>query len=169
MAGRGSGAPHPGASLGVGPTNSGGTPANKGLAAPAIADGFHTPLSSLPDWANTGADLFKKSSVMARSPEKKVECSGRQPGTPPAREKSSPKAADEVQEDMLKQLTGLGPKARELKKLMEGMRCITNPMRDIVDEIDYLQKEVLSAVQCIFEEQENVKEIAKKNLRRSSR
>jgi len=71
MAGRGSGAQHPGASLGVGPTNSGGTPANKGLAAPAIADGFHTPLSSLPDWANTGADPFKKSSVMARSPEKK--------------------------------------------------------------------------------------------------
>jgi len=33
---------------------------NKGLAAPSIADGFHTPLSSLPDWANTGADPFKK-------------------------------------------------------------------------------------------------------------
>jgi len=60
MAGRGSGAQHPGASLGVWPTNSGGTPANKGLAAPAIADGFHTPLSSLPGWANTGADPFKK-------------------------------------------------------------------------------------------------------------
>jgi len=33
---------------------------NKGLAAPSIADGFHTPLSSLPDWANTVADPFKK-------------------------------------------------------------------------------------------------------------
>jgi len=52
---------------------------------------------------------------MARSPEKRVECSGRQPG-----EKSSPKAANEEQGDMLKQLTGLGSKARELKKLMEG-------------------------------------------------
>jgi len=93
---------------------------------------------------------------MARSPEKKVECSGRQPATPPAREKSSPKAADEVQEDMLKQLTGLGPKARELKKLMEGMRCITNPMRDIVDEIDYLQKEVLSAL--LFDTSDGPKE-----------
>jgi len=115
MVGRGSGAQRPGASLGVGPTNSEGTPANKGLAAPANADGFHTPLSSLPDWANTRADPFKKSSVMARSPEKRVECSGRQPG-----EKSSPKAANEEQGDMLKQLTGLGSKARELKKLMEG-------------------------------------------------
>jgi len=75
-----------------------------------------------------------------------VECSGRQPGTPPAEEKSSPKAADEEQGDMLKQLTGLRSKARELKKLMEGKRSITNPMRDIVDEIDYLQREVLSAV-----------------------
>jgi len=111
MVGRESGAQHPGASLGVGSTNSGGTPANKGLAAPAIADGFHTPLSSLPDWANTGADPFKISSVMARSPEKSVECSGRQPGTPPAGEKSSPKAADEEQGDMLKQLTGLDSKA----------------------------------------------------------
>jgi len=99
---------------------------------------------------------------MARSPEKRVECSGRQPGTPPAGEKSSPKAADEEQGDMLKQLTGLGSKARELKKLMEGKRSITNPMRDIVDEIDYLQREVLSAVQCIVEEQEKAKEIAKK-------
>jgi len=63
---------------------------------------------------------------------------------------------------MLKQLTGLGSKARELKKLMEGKRSITNPMRDIVDEIDYLQREVLSAVQCIVEEQEKAKEIAKK-------
>jgi len=53
-----------------------------------------------------------------------------------------------------KQLTGLGLKARKLKKLMEGKRSITNPMRDIVDEIDYLQREVLSAVQCIVEEQE---------------
>jgi len=66
---------------------------------------------------------------------------------PPAGEKSSPKAADEEQGDMLKQLTGLGSKARELKKLMEGKSSITNPMRDIVDEIDYLQREVLSAVQ----------------------
>jgi len=41
---------------------------------------------------------------------------------PPAGEKSSPKAADEEQEDMLKQLTGLGSKARELKKIMEGKR-----------------------------------------------
>jgi len=32
-----------------------------------------------------------------------VECSGRQPGTTPAGEKSSPKAADEEQGDMLKQ------------------------------------------------------------------
>jgi len=79
---------------------------------------------------------------------------------PPAGEKSSPKAADEEQGDKLKQLTGLGPKARELKKLREGKRSITNPMRDIVDEIVYLQKEVLSAVQCIFEEQEKAKEIA---------
>jgi len=71
MAGRGSGAQHPGASLGVVPTYSGGTPAKKGLAAPAIADAFHTPLSSLPYyWANMGADPFKKSSAMARSPEK---------------------------------------------------------------------------------------------------
>jgi len=66
---------------------------------------------------------------------------------------------------MLKQLTGLGSKARELKKLMEGKRSIT---RDIVDEIDYLQREVLSAVQCIVEEQEKAKK-AKKNLRRSAR
>jgi len=51
------------------------------------------------------------------------------------------------QGDMMKQLTGLGSMARELKKLMEGKRSITNPMRDIVDEIDYLQREVLSAVQ----------------------
>jgi len=79
---------------------------------------------------------------------------------PPAGEKSSPKAADEEQGDMLKQLTGLGSKARELKKLMEGKRSITNPMRDMVDEIDYLQREVLSAVQCIVEEQEKAKEIA---------
>jgi len=43
---------------------------------------------------------------------------------------------------VLKQLTGLRSKARELKKLMEGKRSITNPMRDIVDEIDYLQREV---------------------------
>jgi len=69
---------------------------------------------------------------------------------------------------MLKQLTGLGSKARELKKLMEGKRSITNLMRDIVDEIDYLQREVLSAVQCIVEEQEKAKK-AKKNLRRSAR
>jgi len=106
---------------------------------------------------------------MARSPEKRVECSGRQPGTPPAGEKSSPKAADEEQGDMLKQLTGLGSKARELKKLMEGKRSITNPMRDIVDEIDYLQREVLSAVQCIVEEQEKAKEIAKKPAQKCSR
>jgi len=59
MAGRGSGAQHPGASLGVGSTNSGGTSANKGLAAPANADGFHTPLSSLPNWANTGECLLR--------------------------------------------------------------------------------------------------------------
>jgi len=52
--------------------------------------------------------------------------------------------------------------ARELKKLMDGKRSITNPMRDIADEIDYLQREVLSAVQCIIEEQEKAKEIAKK-------
>jgi len=39
---------------------------------------------------------------------------------------------------MLKQLTGLGSKDRELKKLMEGKRSITNPMRDIFDEIDHL-------------------------------
>jgi len=62
---------------------------------------------------------------------------------PPAGEKSSPKAADEEQGDMLKQLTGLGSKARELKKLMEGKSSITNPMRDIVDEIDYLQRETI--------------------------
>jgi len=37
-------------------------------------------------------------------------------------------------------------------------------MRDIVDEIDYRQREVQSAVQCIVEEQEKAKEIAKKNL-----
>jgi len=74
MVGRESGAQHPGASLGVGSTNSGGgTPANKGLAAPAIADGFRTPLSSLPDMANMEADPFKKSSAMVRSPEKRVE------------------------------------------------------------------------------------------------
>jgi len=79
---------------------------------------------------------------------------------PPAGEKSSPKAADEEQGYMLKQLTGLGSKARELNKLMEGKRSITNPMRDIVDEIDYLQWEVLSAVQRIVEEQEKAKEIA---------
>jgi len=84
---------------------------------------------------------------MARSPEKRVECSGRQPGTP----QQEKKTADEEKGDMLKQLTGLGSKARELKKLMEGKRSITNPMRDIVDEIDYLQREVLSAVQCIVE------------------
>jgi len=66
---------------------------------------------------------------MARSPEKRVECSGRQPWHPSAGEKSSPKAADEEQGDMLKQLTGLGSKARELKKLMEGKRSITNPIR----------------------------------------
>jgi len=76
---------------------------------------------------------------------------------PPQQEK---KAADEEQGDMLKQLTGLGSKARELKYLMEGKRSITNHMRDIVDEIDYLQREVLSAVQCIVEEQEKAKEIA---------
>jgi len=99
---------------------------------------------------------------MARSPEKRGKCTGRQPGTPPAGEKSSPKAANEEQGDMLKQLTGLGSKARELNKLMEGKRSITNPMRDIVDEIDYLQREVLSAVQCIVEEQAKAKEIAKK-------
>jgi len=43
---------------------------------------------------------------------------------------------------------------------MAGKRSITNPMRDIVDEIDYLQREVLSAVQCTVEEQEKTKEIA---------
>jgi len=63
---------------------------------------------SLPDGANIGADPFKKSSAMARSPEKRVKSSGRQPGTPPAGEKSSPKGDDEEQEDVLKQLTGLG-------------------------------------------------------------
>jgi len=73
MAGRGLGAQYPGASLGFGPINRGGTPANKGLAAPAIADGFRTPLSSLPDMANMEADPFKKSSAMVRSPEKRVE------------------------------------------------------------------------------------------------
>jgi len=57
---------------------------------------------------------------------------------------------------MLKQLTGLGSKARQLKKLMEGKRSITNPMRDIVDEVDYLQREVLSAVQCIVEKREKL-------------
>jgi len=98
MAGRESGAQHSGASLGVGPTNSGGTPANKGLAAPAIANGFNTPLSNLPDWANMGVDPFKKSSVMARSPEKRVECSGRQPGTP----QQEKKTADEEKGDMLR-------------------------------------------------------------------
>jgi len=45
---------------------------------------------------------------------------------------------------------------------MDGKRSITNPMRDIVDEIDYLQREVPSAVQCIIEEQEKAKETAKK-------
>jgi len=73
MAGRGSGAQTPGASLGVGPINSGGTT--------AITDGFHTPL---------GADPFKKSSAMARLPEKRVKCSGRQPGT--SRRKKQPKS-----------------------------------------------------------------------------
>jgi len=63
---------------------------------------------------------------------------------------------------MMKQLTGLGSKARQLKKLMEGKRSITNPMRDIIAEVDYLQREVLSAVQCIVEEHEKAKEIAKK-------
>jgi len=38
---------------------------------------------------------------------------------------------------VLKQLTGLGSKARELKKLTDGKRSITNPMRDIVDGINY--------------------------------
>ncbi|KAH8349437.1 hypothetical protein KR084_001528, partial [Drosophila pseudotakahashii] len=84
------------------------------------------------------------------------------PGTPPAGEKSTPKAAEEEQGDVLKQLSGLGSKARELKRLMDGKRSITNPMRDIVDEIDYLQREVLSAVQGIIEEQEKAKETAKK-------
>jgi len=83
MAGRGSGAQTPGASLGVGPINSGGTT--------AITDGFHTPLFSLPDWANTGADPFKKSSAMARLPEKRVKCSGRQPGTPQQEKKAAQK------------------------------------------------------------------------------
>jgi len=55
----------------------------------------------------------------------------------PAGEKSSPKAAYEEQGDVLKQLTGLGSKARELKKLMDRKRSITNPMRDIVDGINY--------------------------------
>jgi len=67
--------------------------------------------------------------------------------------KKKTKAADEEQGDMLKQLTGLGSKASELKKLMEGKRSIT---RDIVDEIDYLQREVLSA------EQEKAKKAKKK-------
>jgi len=92
MAGRGSGAQHPGASLGVGPTSSGGTPANKGLAAPANADGFPTPLSSLPDWANTGADPFKKSSVMARSPKKKGWSAVAGSLAPPSRRKKQPKS-----------------------------------------------------------------------------
>jgi len=43
-------------------------------------------------------------------------------------------------------------------------------MRDIVDEIDYLQREVPSAVQCIIEEQEKAKEKKlTRNLRRSAR
>jgi len=42
---------------------------------------------------------------------------------------------------------------------MVGKRSITNPMRHRADEIDYLQREVLSAVQCIVEEQEKAKEI----------
>jgi len=79
-----------------------------------------------------------------------------------SRKKSSLKAADEEQGDVLKQLTALGSKARELKKLMDGKRSITSPMRDIVDKIDYVQREVLSAVQCIMKDQEKAKETAKK-------
>jgi len=46
----------------------GGTLANKSISAPANADGFYTPLSSLPEWANNevGAIARKKGGVRSR-------------------------------------------------------------------------------------------------------
>jgi len=46
---------------------------------------------------------------------------------PPSRRKSSPIAADKGQGDVLKQLTGLGSKARELKKLMDESVPLETP------------------------------------------
>ncbi|BFF93231.1 uncharacterized protein DMAD_11122 [Drosophila madeirensis] len=52
------------------------------------------------------------------------------------------------------QLARLGQKARELRKLMVlPKRIITNPMTDLVDEIDYLQREVDSYWQSAAVEQ----------------
>ncbi|EDW26667.1 GL19688 [Drosophila persimilis] len=111
-----------------------------------------TPLTSSFAWDEENP--FRRRNALARSPNQPAEAvEERARSSPPTLQRPQEEQAD-PKERAMAHLASLGQKARELRKLMVlPKRSITNPMRDLVDEIEYLQRELESCWQAISAEQ----------------